>query len=36
MQELLDDAAQRAIRYLDGLPERGVAPGAAALEPPPH
>ena len=31
MQELLDDAAKRAIRYLDGLAHRGVAPDAAAL-----
>ena len=31
MQELLDDAAKRAIRYLDGLAHRGVAPQAAAL-----
>ncbi len=31
MQELLDDAARRAIRYLDGLAQRGVAPDAAAL-----
>jgi glutamate/tyrosine decarboxylase-like PLP-dependent enzyme len=31
MNELLTDAASRALRYLDGLPERPVAPGAAAL-----
>jgi len=31
MRELLDDAAQRAMRYLDGLDGRGVAPPAGAL-----
>jgi glutamate/tyrosine decarboxylase-like PLP-dependent enzyme len=31
MQDLLDDAAKRAIRYLDGLAHRGVRPQAAAL-----
>ena len=31
MQELLDDAAKRAIRYLDGLAHRDVAPDASAL-----
>jgi glutamate/tyrosine decarboxylase-like PLP-dependent enzyme len=31
MQELLDDAAKRAIRYLDGLAHRAVAPDATAL-----
>jgi glutamate/tyrosine decarboxylase-like PLP-dependent enzyme len=31
MQELLDDAARRAIRYLAGLAQRGVAPEAGAL-----
>jgi glutamate/tyrosine decarboxylase-like PLP-dependent enzyme len=31
MQELLDDAAKRAIRYLDGLSRRRVAPEPAAL-----
>lgn len=31
MQDLLDDAARRAIRYLDGLDARGVAPTAGAL-----
>ena len=31
MQELLNDAARRAIRYLAGLHHRGVAPDAAAL-----
>ena len=31
MQDLLDDAAKRAIRYLEGLGARGVAPEAAAL-----
>ena len=31
MQELLDDAAKRAIRYLDGLDHRGVAPDSNAL-----
>jgi glutamate/tyrosine decarboxylase-like PLP-dependent enzyme len=31
MRPLLEDTAQRAIRYLDGLDARGVAPTAAAL-----
>ena len=31
MRDLLDDAARRAIRYLDDLPRRRVAPDAAAL-----
>ena len=31
MQELLDDAARRSIRYLEGLDDRGVAPDPAAL-----
>ena len=31
MRELLDDASRRAIRYLDGLARRGVAPDAGAL-----
>jgi len=31
MQELLVDAAQRAIRYLEGLDDRGIAPPPAAL-----
>jgi glutamate/tyrosine decarboxylase-like PLP-dependent enzyme len=31
MQDLLDDAAKRAIRYLAGLDGRGVAPEASAL-----
>src|SRR4051794_26732034 len=31
MHDLLDDAAKRAIRYLDGLDGRGVAPDPAAL-----
>ena len=31
MRELLDDAARRAIRYLDGLDARGVAPAPAAV-----
>jgi len=31
MQDLLDDAAKRAIRYLDGLGDRAVAPGAEAV-----
>ena len=31
MQELLDDAAKRAIRYLDGLAHRSVAPDPGAL-----
>ena len=31
MQELLDDAAKRSIRYLEGLTDRGVAPDPAAL-----
>jgi glutamate/tyrosine decarboxylase-like PLP-dependent enzyme len=29
--ELMDDAARRAVRYLDGLPERAVWPSDAAL-----
>src|SRR5512138_1311192 len=32
MRELLEDAAQRAIAYLEGLEARGVAPDAKALE----
>ena len=31
MRELLNDAARRAITYLDNLPERAVAPTAEAL-----
>ncbi len=31
MDDLLHDSADRAIRYLKGLPERGVAPGPQAL-----
>src|SRR4051812_39902953 len=31
MKELLSDASARAIRYLDGLPERAVAPAPAAI-----
>src|SRR5471032_2343204 len=31
MQELLDDAAKRAIRYLEGLDGRSVAPGSGDL-----
>ena len=32
MRELLHDAAERAIRYLEGVNERSVAPSPAALE----
>jgi glutamate/tyrosine decarboxylase-like PLP-dependent enzyme len=32
MKDLLSDACARAVRYLEGLAERGVAPTAAALE----
>ena len=32
MNQLLDDAAQRAIRYLEGLGERNVAPPPQALD----
>ena len=31
MNKLLTDAANRAMRYLDALPERRVAPNASAL-----
>jgi glutamate/tyrosine decarboxylase-like PLP-dependent enzyme len=31
MRELLENTAQRAISYIDGLPDRGVAPAAAAV-----
>ena len=32
MDKLLDDTAARAVRYLQGLPDRPVAPGPAALD----
>src|ERR1700716_516286 len=31
MRELLENTAQRAISYIDGLPDRGVAPAAEAV-----
>ena len=31
MRELLENAAQRAISYLDGLDSRGVAPSPEAV-----
>ena len=31
MRELLESTAERAIAYLEGLPERSVAPSAAAV-----
>src|SRR6185295_13131362 len=32
MRDLLENTAQRAIRYLETLPERGVAPAPDAVE----
>ena len=32
MNDLLQDAADRSIRYLDALPRRGVAPTPKAVE----
>ena len=31
MRSLLENAAQRAIRYLEGIPERAVAPSASGI-----